>query len=90
MDKNQTGFVPRYRTHINIQLLTTKIKSYKKADRYSVIFIDLKSAYNTANRNLLYNILREKEILDKDQIDLHENIYFKCNGKKYYFKNGLH
>jgi hypothetical protein len=50
LDKNQTGFVPGCGTHLNIKLLIDKIKSYKKSDKKTIIYIDLKSAYNTVNR----------------------------------------
>lgn len=44
-------------THVNIELLVEKIKSYKKNDKYNIVYIDFKSAYNCVIRERLYNIL---------------------------------
>ena len=94
MDKNQTGFVPGCGTHLNIKLLTKKIRSYYKRENMTIIFIDLKSAYNTVNRKKLYEIMKKKEILLDTEVDflekIHDSIFFKVNGKKYYFNNGVH
>lgn len=60
MDKNQIGFVAGYGTHVNIIDLIYKIKKYKKKDEKSVLYIDLKSAYNTINRNKLFEIIKNK------------------------------
>ncbi len=60
----------------------------------SIIYIDLKSAYNTINQNLLFQIIKENKILTNNESDflesLIQHIYFRNNNKKYYFKNGVH
>ena len=67
---------------------------YKKKDAFYVVFIDFKSAYNTVNREILYNILKEKCILGEDEITflrkLHDSLFFEVDNKKYYFDNGVH
>ena len=47
LDKQQTGFVNGCGTGLNIQLLFEKMRSYRKRDGKFIVFIDLKSAYNT-------------------------------------------
>ena len=60
----------------------------------SILYIDLKSAYNTVNRNKLFDIMKKKKVLFNEEIEflqlLNENIYFIANGKKHYFQNGVH
>ncbi len=55
----------------------------------SIIYIDLKSAYNTINRKTLFEIIKEQKILNVDETDflegLNNKIYFKTNTKNYYF-----
>lgn len=57
------------------------------------IFIDLKSAYNTINRKVLWEILKRKNIFSTDELVflklIHENIYFVAKNKKFYYKNGV-
>ncbi len=81
-------------THVNILLLVEKLRNSKKRQGECCIFIDYKSAYNTINRNLLYRILKEKKILTNDEVEfmksIHDAVYFKCNGKRFYLKNGVH
>ena len=68
MDKNQIGFVAGLGTHVNIIDLIMEIKKYKKKDEMSVVYIDLKSAYNTINRKKLFEIIENKKILEKSEI----------------------
>ena len=75
-------------------MLTDKIKTYKKSDKRSIIYIDLKSAYNTIKRDILFKIIKQKNILSDIEIEflekLNDSVYFKVKGKKIYFKKGVH
>lgn len=46
----------------------------------SILYVDLKSAYNTIIRKKLFNIIRKKEILSSIETDflemLNDNIFF--------------
>ncbi len=48
--------------------------------------IDYKSGYNTINRERLYRILKDKNILTNDEVDflqaMHDAVYFKCGGMR--------
>lgn len=48
----------------------------------SILYIDLKSAYNTICRNKLFNILNNLKIFNDKEFKflqlLNDNIYFKC------------
>jgi hypothetical protein len=94
LDQNQTGFVPGCGTSVNIQLLIEMMKDQKKVAGECAVFIDFKSAYNTINRKKLYQIIRQKGILDELEAQflekLHDNLYFKVDDKKVSFANGVH
>jgi hypothetical protein len=70
LDCNQTGFVAGMGTHFNILLLVEKLRNNKRKQGECCLFIDYKSAYNTLNRDLLYRILKDNEILNNDKVDL--------------------
>ncbi len=57
------------------------------------LFIDFKSAYNTINREMLWELVDSKQIFDSNELNflktLHDKIYFKAKGQKYYFMNGV-
>lgn len=93
LDKQQTGFVNGCGTGLNIQLLLEKMRSYKKRDGKCVVFIDFKSAYNTIQRDLLWDIMKRRNIMSDNDIQflktLHDKIYFVANGERFYFKNGV-
>ncbi len=93
MNKEQVGFVPTMSTLTNIRRLIMDIKSYKSNDKKCLIFIDFKSAFNTIDREILYDILHKKNILKSEEIDflkaLHSHIHYKCDGQIYYYKNGV-
>lgn len=59
----------------------------------TVLFIDLRSAYNTVNRRLLFEIIREKDILNNEEADflekLYDSIYFSSSQGRHYLKNGV-
>ena len=46
------------------------------------------------NRERLYRLLEEKNILTREESTflriIHSRVYFHVNGKKYYFRNGVH
>ncbi len=56
--------------------------------------IDQNSAYNTINRESIYRILKDKNILTIDEVDflqaIHDTVYIRWKGKLYYLKNGFH
>jgi len=93
MMKEQTGFVPGFGTHVNIRKLIREIKRYRKNDKMIVIFIDYKSAYNTVNRQILYKRIKDKKILDEDELSflesLHSLIHYKCKDQIHYYQNGV-
>ena len=93
MDKRQTGFVRGCGTGPNVFLLTAKMQTYRKTQGKCVLFIDFKSAYNTVDRDILWDIMSEKNILTANELQflryLHDKIYFVGNGERYYFKNGV-
>ncbi len=71
------------------------MKNAKKDKKLYAIFIDFKSAYNTINRQKVYKLLLEKNILTKEEIIfmkcLHNKLYFKDeDNNTYYFENGVH
>ena len=93
MDKRQTGFVEGCGTGVNIFLLISKMNTYKKTSGRCVLFIDFKSAYNTVNRDILWEVMARKEVLEPNELEFlkcsHDKIYFVANGERYYFKNGV-
>ena len=71
------------------------MKNAKKDQKLYAIFIDFKSAYNTIIRQKVYNLLKEKNILTKEEIIfmkcLHNKLHFKDEeNNTYYFENGVH
>ena len=61
---------------------------------YSVVFFDFKSAYNTVDRELLYQKLLEKSILTDQEVtwmrSLHSRVTIQCGDSLLRPKNGLH
>jgi hypothetical protein len=45
---------------MNLLLLVEEIKKFKSRDQKCAFYVDLKSAYNTIDRDLLYEILTTK------------------------------
>ena len=93
LDQNQTGFIPGCGTSVNIELLIKSMKMEKKGYGECVVFIDYKSAYNTINRERLYKIIKEKQILSTLEAEflekLHNCLYFFVDGERVSFKNGV-
>jgi hypothetical protein len=94
LDPNQIGFVPGLGTSVNIQLLIEEAKRWKKKDAMCMLFIDFKSAYNTIDRSRLYNILRDKQILNHEETEflryLHGLVHFEVKNQKIFYQNGVH
>jgi hypothetical protein len=76
-----------------VQLLG-ELQASKKSEGKCCLFIDYKSAYNTVDREILYQIITEKQILKPEEVEflrlLHKNLFFKVGENKYFFKNGVH
>ena len=93
MQPEQTGFVPYFGTQVNIRRIVNCIKNHKKSDNKILLFIDYKAAYNTVNRKILYQRLRDKNILNENEIQfiqcLHSHIHYKCENDIYYYENGV-
>ncbi|KAL4477946.1 hypothetical protein ABPG72_013354 [Tetrahymena utriculariae] len=94
IDSDQNGFISDSSTQMNICQLIQKIQQYSSRDKMSVLFIDLKQAYNTINRQKLFNIMSNKNILSAVEIDflskLYDSLYFEtADGKKHHMKNGV-
>jgi hypothetical protein len=59
LERNETGFVVDIKTYVNILLLVEKLRNSKKMQGECCIFVKHKSAYNTINSDLLYQILKK-------------------------------
>ena len=59
LDKNQTGFVPKLGTQVNILSLTDEINRLKgKIDNaHSLLYVDYSTAYNTVVREKIYDLM---------------------------------
>ncbi len=82
IDKSQTGFVPRLGTHVNlIQVIKRIIKSQeKKGLENDAFLINFSNAYNTDDREKIYDLMQKKDILKSNEIlfmkKLHEMVEF--------------
>jgi hypothetical protein len=81
MNASQTGFVRNCGTHVNIvrilkQCLARK-QQKKRGPKGAILFIDFKSAYNNVNIEQLFTILRDKQILEHDEIEFLRALYSK-------------
>ena len=63
-------------TGVNLRLLIDFFLNTKRNDGLCAIFIDFKSAYNTVPRERIFKLLKDKNILEHDEVDflkfLHE------------------
>lgn len=66
MNRNQVGFVSKRSTADNIIRLNLETKQHKK-DGF-LVFIDFSSAYDSLNREKLYKLLRDRQILSESKI----------------------
>ena len=76
-----------------MQFLFEKMRDLKAKDKINSVFIDFKSAYNTINRNKLFEILKKKEIFSDDELKffrlLLDSVYYSVEGKEIYLENGV-
>ncbi|CAD8215511.1 unnamed protein product [Paramecium octaurelia] len=95
LSKGQAGFIPGSSTQINIIRLLNTLTGYKKQDKMDCIFIDFSNAFNSINRQRLFNILSAKSILDGIEIKflnhLYTNLHYICPqmNTTFYFQNGV-
>jgi len=86
MVKSQTGFVPSMGIQVNIERairrITMRTEGTRKRNVYGV-FIDFSNAFNTIPHSLLFKKLREKNVMDADEIKYLEQLY-----NRYYIKIG--
>ena len=75
MKREQIGFVPEMSTLTNIRRLIYYMQAYKAVNRKILIFIDFKCAFNSINRNKLYDILLTKKVLPPDEYCPHTPKY---------------
>lgn len=84
MTTKQLGFVKWQETKGNLLKLSynyeIKFKNSKN-NKWYLLYLDLSSAYDWVIRSKLYDILRDKKILNNEEIDLlmaiHNNIQIK-------------
>ena len=78
MDMLQTGFVPKVWSHLNLTQVISRIKRTKKirGQEDEALFIDFSSAYNTINRQKIYDIMEKKNILESKEILFYEMVEF--------------
>jgi len=85
MIPSQVGFVRYCGTHVNIVRLVnrclTKYSDFgMEKDKFrpkAILFIDLKSAYNNVNLDMLFDILTDKNILDQEEVAFLRTLYSK-------------
>ena len=77
MDKSQTGFVPKLGTHVNLIQEVRRMKRAKsgRGHEEEALFIDFSSAYNTVDREKIYDLLKRKNILVSDEILFMKKMY---------------
>jgi len=71
--KTQIGFCPGMETGVNIQWVMEELNKYKRNKDEKELFlgfIDLKGAYDWVNRNSLYKDLREKKVLEENEVQM--------------------
>ncbi|KAM3142715.1 hypothetical protein pb186bvf_005099 [Paramecium bursaria] len=97
MSMDQQGFVKQSGTFIcqlRIQEILLKETKQGHSSNKCCLFLDYKSAYNYVDRSKIYQIMREKEILNEDEIQFlqicQESQYFKkLDGTKISLINGV-
>ena len=64
INMNQTGFRAGIGYEVNIMRITNQIKTYKKDNSKKTwsLFIDLKSAFDSVNHNILFDRMRKMKI----------------------------
>ncbi|HRP37859.1 MAG TPA: reverse transcriptase family protein, partial [Candidatus Dojkabacteria bacterium] len=86
LDRSQIGFVPKLGIQVNLvralERITLRTNSKKTA--YG-LFIDFSNAYNSIPHELLFKKLRQKQVLDDDEVLFLEQLYARYKtriGKK--------
>jgi len=78
---------------MNTVTLLQNMQKYSRQKGYSVVFIDLKSAYNTINRTRLFSMITRDRILLPDEtsflLKMYDSLYFKSSKGRHYLKNGV-
>lgn len=92
---SQIGFVEGLGCDINIRRIITRgVDVARNSNVWVLLFIDFKSAYNTVNRDILYQKLIDKDILTVTEVewlhDLHAKIQIRSGKASLRPKNGLH
>lgn len=65
--KEWTDFIKRYGTKINLLLMKDIIKNYIIKDWKIIIFINFCSAYNTVEKDRLYNLMSMNNSLPEEE-----------------------
>jgi hypothetical protein len=82
-----------YGTSVNIVKLLERMKELKKGKKHCLLFVDYKSAYNTIDREKLYEILRTRNIMKEEEKQfikaMHSQVHYSLQGETHWFKNGV-
>lgn len=74
IQKEQVGFVRGFSTNFNLTRLLNNIwkikKKKKKRKPIFMLFVDFKGAYDSVNRNYMYEILQRNNILNSNELQL--------------------
>ncbi|KAM3132355.1 hypothetical protein pb186bvf_015569 [Paramecium bursaria] len=92
MSMDQQGFVKKSGTFIcqlRIQEILLKETKQGHSSNKCCLFLDYKSAYNYVDRSKIYQIMREKEILNEDEIQFLISVFQKLDGTKISLINGV-
>lgn len=91
LNPSQIGFVQKRSVTDNIIRLHVEAKKYQNSGY--LLFLDFSSAYDTINRKLLYQRLKDKQVLADEEIEIikfiHSNIRIKLGGKKCHTETGV-
>eukprot|EP01017_Pseudomicrothorax_dubius_P037607 TRINITY_DN5534_c0_g5_i4.p1 TRINITY_DN5534_c0_g5~~TRINITY_DN5534_c0_g5_i4.p1 ORF type:complete len:478 (-),score=50.27 TRINITY_DN5534_c0_g5_i4:595-2028(-) len=95
LHRSQVGFVQQMGCDVNLYRLTKRIAEVKTSPiKHAIIFVDFSSAYNTVDRELLYQAVLSKRILEIHEVkwlrSLHSRINVKIGGESVRLKNGVH
>ena len=88
IDKAQIGAIKGGECFLNIAVLMDVISNLNVLQKitFFIIFLDLKDAYGSLNCEILYEVLRTREALDENEIQLLNfiltNTEITINGKK--------
>ena len=76
LDRSQTGFIRKMGVQVNLvrALERTTMRTKKRLCVYG-LFIDFSNAYNSIPHSLLFKKLREKKVLEDNEIDFLEQLY---------------